>query len=148
MKRREFLVGTAAAVLAAAGAGRAGAGAPPEAVEGLRRLSDPHSPSVLEQKHVPGIEAPARVKAGDWFDVKVRVGYRVTHPSAAKHWITWIALRVDGAEVGRVTYPVGGVAAPEARFRIRIDRPARLEAVEHCNLHGTWIGEPVEVAAA
>ncbi len=113
--------------------------------EKIYRLKDPQHPTLLEKKHVPAIIAPEEVKPGEWFEVKVKVGYLVTHPSTPKHWITEIYLLCDGEKIAEVEYPRGGVAASEATFKIRLEHTARLEAIEHCNLHGTWIGEPVIV---
>lgn len=109
------------------------------------RLQDAKNPTVSEQKHVPGIDSPDRVPAGGWFDVQVRVGFQKEHPSIPEHWITRIELRVDGRTVGDATFPAGGVSSPSVTFRIRVDADATLEAVEHCNLHGTWISQPVSV---
>jgi superoxide reductase len=111
----------------------------------LNRLMNKDAPSGLEQKHVPGIEAPGSVKAGEWFDIKVKVGYMKGHPSTSGHWITMIKVQIDGSEVAKSTYKVGGVTDPVMSCRIKLDRTATLEAIENCNLHGTWISEPVIV---
>jgi len=147
MKRREFLLGAVAAgTLAAARPAMAGGhGGKPDA--NLLRLKNREAPSVLEQKHVPAVDAPARVTGGRWFDVKVKVGFMKEHPSTPEHWITRITLLADGRKVAEAEFPEGGVASPVATFRIRIQKDARLEAVENCNLHGTWISEPVLVKA-
>ncbi len=42
-------------------------------------------------------------------------------------------------------YKAGGLSSPYAHFRIRLNETSRIEAIEHCNLHGTWIGEPVDI---
>ena len=111
----------------------------------LKRLKNRQNPSVLERKHVPAIIAPRMVGAGEWFEVKVKVGFMMTHPSTPKHWITKIILLRNGQKIAEMDYPVGGVAASEATFKIRLNQSARLEAVENCNLHGTWISDPFEV---
>jgi len=144
MDRREFIKG---AILTAAffSSGRALAYAKPRK-EGLLKLQNREDPSVLEQKHVPAIESPGQVKKGEWFDVKVKVGFMMEHPSSPDHWITSIKLLVDGQEIAKTEFPVGGVSAPSATFRIRLERTSKIEAVENCNLHGTWISDPVRVA--
>ncbi|WP_456370641.1 desulfoferrodoxin family protein [Thermodesulfatator atlanticus] len=109
------------------------------------RLKNPANPSMLEKKHVPAIVAPKKVKAGEWFEVEVKVGYKVTHPSTPKHWISDIYLLCDGKKIAEVEYPVGGVASSSAKFSIRLNKSATLEAVEHCNLHGTWISKPFKI---
>ena len=111
----------------------------------LNRLMSKDAPSVMEQKHVPGIKAPGTVNAGEWFDVKVNVGYMKGHPSTSGHWITMIKIKVNGDEVAKSTYKVGGVTDPVMSCRIKLDSTATLEAIENCNLHGTWISEPVTV---
>ncbi len=116
-----------------------------EKKEEFLRLKDRKNPSLLEKKHVPAIIAPKVVGAGEWFEVKVKVGFMVTHPSTPKHWITKIYLLRNGEKIAETLYPVGGVAASEATFKIRLDQSAKLEAVEHCNLHGTWISDPFEI---
>ncbi|RMG03241.1 MAG: desulfoferrodoxin, partial [Nitrospirae bacterium] len=100
---------------------------------------------MLEQKHVPLIVAPEKVKKDEWFDLKVKVGFMKEHPSTPEHWITEIKLILNGRKVAKTEYKVGGVSASEATFRIKLTSDSTLEAVEHCNLHGTWISEPVKV---
>ena len=68
------------------------------------------------------------------------------HPSTPEHWITSIKLLADGDPIANVAYPVGGVSASSATFRIKVEGNTRLQAIENCNLHGTWIGDPVTVS--
>jgi len=111
----------------------------------LKRLSNKDNPTELEQKHVPALEAPGSVKTGEWFDVKVNVGFMKEHPSTPRHWINMIKVLVDGKEVGESRFRTGGVTGPVALLRVKLDRTSNLEAIENCNLHGTWISEPVIV---
>jgi len=147
MKRRDFIAGAVAVgTLAIARTSSAG-GYEEKSGTNLQRLKNKEAPSVLEQKHVPAIDAPGSVTAGAWFDVRVSVGFMLEHPSTTEHWITYIKLLADGREVASVEFPNGGVASPVALFKIRVEKDATLEAVEHCNIHGTWISEPVRVKA-
>lgn len=116
--------------------------------EKFMRLENRENPTGLEQKHVPGIEAPAKVSADRWFDVKVRVGFMKGHPSTPGHWITMIKLLVNGKEVARQDFKTGGVSASSALFTIKIAEASKIEAVENCNLHGTWISDPVKIEIA
>jgi len=109
------------------------------------RLKNRSAPTVLEQKHVPLIEMPEEVKRNEWFDLKVKVGFMKEHPSTPEHWITEIYLIINGTKVAKTEYNVGAVSASEARFRIKLSSDATIEAVEHCNLHGTWISDPVRI---
>lgn len=109
------------------------------------KLENREDPSVLEQKHVPAIEIPDLVNSSQWFDVTVKVGFMKEHPSTPSHWITMIKLLVDGREVAKTEFEVGGVSASLATFRIQLVKSSTLKAVEHCNLHGTWVSDPVRV---
>jgi superoxide reductase len=144
MKRRDFIKGAAVAAVMVASKGHTAFAAEEE----YQRLKDKYHPTALEQKHVPGISTPSAVKSGEWFDVRVKVGYMAEHPSTLQHWITWIRLRVDGTDLGTMEYPMGGMASPETVFRIRLEKTSVIEAIEHCNLHGTWISEPVKVTVS
>lgn len=148
MHRRKFIKGTLL-VTAALAAGRAIPGEyDAESAEGINRLTNRENPSALEQKHVPAVAAPDEVSPRTWFDVNVNVGFMKEHPSTPGHWITMIKLLVDGKEVAETGFKSGGVSASSAHFRIRLDKSATLEAVEHCNLHGTWISDPVKIKVA
>ena len=147
MRRREFIKGAllSSAVLAASAgkifaeeSGKAGG-------MNMNRLQNTESPSTLEQKHFPAVKAPASVKPGEWFDVHVKVGFMKEHPSTEGHWITMIKLIVDGNEVAMTDFKSGGISASEATFRIRLGKSSTIEAVENCNLHGTWISQPFSI---
>lgn len=77
-----------------------------------------------KEKHVPMIEKTAG-------GVKVRVG-SVAHPMEEKHYIEWIEIIADGRAYRKFLKPGD---APEAVFDIKANK---IEAREHCNLHGLW----------
>jgi superoxide reductase len=145
MNRRSFIKGAllTAGVLAS-GNSLAGESAKTKDKE-LLRLKNKENPSVLEQKHVPGLELPERAAPDEWIDVKVNVGFMKEHPSTPEHWITKIKLLADGNTIAKTSYKTGGVSPSSATFRIRLKKTSTLEAVEHCNLHGTWISDPVTI---
>ncbi|MEW6602329.1 MAG: desulfoferrodoxin family protein [Nitrospirota bacterium] len=150
MKRRDFIKGallSTAVVAASAGKIFAEAGGQHGGMD-MNRLKNPESPSALEQKHVPGIDAPATVKSGEWFDVRVKVGFMQEHPSTSGHWITMIKLLADGNEVAETDFKSGGISAPYATFRIRLEKSSTIEAVENCNLHGAWASQPVSITVS
>jgi len=145
MTRRTFIKGTLLTA-AAMSSGSALAGEyKQKSTKELNRLSSRDNPSVLEQKHVPGIQAPDTIESGAWFDVKINVGFMKEHPSTPGHWITKITLLVNGSEVAESDFEKGGITSSNAVFRIKLDTNATLEAIEHCNLHGTWISDPVDI---
>ena len=147
MKRREFLKGAIlSTALLASGEALATEGYSGNNKKNLLRLENREIPTVLEKKHVPVIDAPTKIAKNEWFEVRVRVGYMTVHPSTPRHWIDEITILVDGVEVARTDFKVGGISAPEASFRIRLNKTSTIEAIENCNLHGRWISDPVTVA--
>jgi superoxide reductase len=145
MDRRTFIKGAfaATAVIASGSARASDNGSGDEKT--IHRLTNRSDPSLLEQKHVPSINVPEVIEKDTWFDVKIKVGYLQEHPSNPDHWITWIKLLANGKEIAKTEFPTGGVGAPQAVFRIRLASSSTLEAMEHCNIHGTWISDKVEV---
>jgi superoxide reductase len=89
-----------------------------------------------DEKHTPKIEAPDTVKRGQWFDVTVTIGAGGVHPSLAEHFVRYIALYKDSAEIARVyLHPV--FSYPKIVFTIALDESGNLRAV----------GEPTHSAA-
>ena len=107
------------------------------------------------EKHVPVIECPDRVTAGELFDVKVALGKQVAHPNTTEHHIRWIELYFlpEGAklacQVGRFEFTAHGESAEganqgpvytnhQATVSMKTSRPGTLMAMAYCNIHGLW----------
>ena len=127
------VVAAMAAIALAAGTARVGAQMQadqftPEYRE-LRRTHD--------EKHTPKIEAPDTVKRGQWFEVTVTVGAGSAHPSLAEHFVRYIALYKDSAEIARVyLHPV--FSYPKAVFTIALDEGGVLRAVAEPTHSAAW----------
>ena len=107
------------------------------------------------EKHVPVMECPDRVKAGESFSVKVSVGKEITHPNTTEHHIRWISVYFH-AEGDKFPYQVGhfefsahgeSAAGPnqgpvytnhEVTASLKITQPGTLYAAAQCNIHGLW----------
>lgn len=107
------------------------------------------------EKHVPVIEAPTEVKAGEVFDVKVSIGKEVAHPNNTEHHIRWIQLFFKPEE-GKFPYQVGnfeftahGEAVEGADqgpvythhsvvASLKVEKSGVLLATSFCNIHGLW----------
>jgi superoxide reductase len=110
------------------------------------------------EKHVPVIECPDTVKAGEMFEVKVGIGKEIAHPNTTEHHIRWIRLYFH-PEGDKFTYDVGyfefnahgeSVAGANqgpvytnhsATASLKVDKPGTLHAVSFCNIHGLWESE-------
>ena len=106
---------------------------------GMNKPADASNLTEPEKKHVPVIECPDTVKAGEPFEVKVKVG-SIPHVMDEGHSIQWIELfsgenfltRIDLTPVfTKAEVTVTLVKAGKHRKSI-------LRAVERCNLHGQW----------
>jgi len=145
MERRRFVKGAVATAAAALVVGKIGTTKVYADDKTLNRLTNKKNPSMLEKKHVPLVKAPKKVKKGEWFDVEVKVGFMVEHPSTPEHFIDSIKLLMDGNETIELENERGGNTSPNGYFRIRLNKSCRLEAIAECNLHGRWLSEPVNI---
>lgn len=104
--------------------------------QGVNRQQDPAKMTELEQKHVPVIEAPERIKPGVPFAVTVRVG-EIIHPMFTGHYIQYVELLAGNEPAGRVEFRPG-LNQPAVTFHLTLNKPVTLVAREYCNLHGLW----------
>jgi superoxide reductase len=92
--------------------------------------------SSFDPKHTPRISAPDSVKRGQWFDVTVGVGTEL-HPSLAEHFVRYIALYKDTAEIARIyLHPV--FSAPRVTFTIALDEGGTLRALAEPTHSAAW----------
>jgi superoxide reductase len=92
--------------------------------------------SSFDPKHTPIINAPDSVKRGQWFDVSVRVGTDL-HPSLAEHFVRYIVLYKDTAEIARIyLHPV--FSAPKVTFTIALDEGGMLRALAEPTHSAAW----------
>jgi superoxide reductase len=91
----------------------------------------------VDPKHTPKITAPDSVKRGQWFDVTVSVGTGGEHPSLTEHFVRYIALYINTAEIARVyLHPV--YSYPKVTFTIALDEGGSLRAVEEPTHSAAW----------
>ena len=108
-----------------------------------------------KEKHVPVIECPDEVKAGEVFEVKASLGKEIAHPNTTEHHIRWITLYFH-PEGDKFTYQVGhyefsahGESAAGANqgpvythhavtTSLKVTKSGTLHALALCNIHGLW----------
>jgi superoxide reductase len=90
-----------------------------------------------DEKHTPKIDAPDTVKRGQWFEVTVTIGAGSVHPSLSEHFVRYIALYKDSAEIARVyLHPV--FSYPKAVFTIALDEGGSLRAIAEPTHSAAW----------
>jgi superoxide reductase len=107
------------------------------------------------EKHVPVIEAPDSVKAGDAFNVTASVGKEISHPNTTEHHIRWIQLffkpdndkfsyQLSNGEFTAHGEAVKGAnegpayTEPHVQTSVSIKQSGTLHALSYCNIHGLW----------
>lgn len=107
------------------------------------------------EKHVPVIEAPATVTAGEKVEIKVCVGKEIAHPNTTEHHIRWIQVyfKPDSEqpiyELAKIDFNAHGEAVkganqgpcytePFASVTTKLSESGELIAVSYCNIHGVW----------
>jgi superoxide reductase len=122
----------AAWLMALVGPGAVGAGQEEQFTPEFREPRATRDP-----KHTPLIAAPDSVKRGQWFDVVVTVGVESLHPSLSEHFVRYIALYKDRAEIARIyLHPV--FSAPKVTFTIALDEGGMLRAVAEPTHSAAW----------
>lgn len=100
------------------------------------------------EKHVPYIQAPEAVKAGENFEVVVHIGEEIGHPNTFEHHIRWMKLyfQPEGGkfpiEVGTFAFDAHGEAdvftEPKVTATLKVNTPGTFYASSYCNIHGLW----------
>jgi superoxide reductase len=108
-----------------------------------------------QEKHLPAIECPASVKAGEKLAVTVSVGKQIAHPNTTEHHIRWIQLffQPEGdkftCQLGSWEFSAHGESAqganqgpaysePSVSTSVSLKKSGTLLALSFCNIHGLW----------
>lgn len=108
-----------------------------------------------KEKHVPVIELPDGMRAGDWGQVRVSLGKAIEHPNTTEHHIRWVKcfFSPDGDkftyELGRFEFCAHGESTEgpnkgavhtnhQVIFSFKTSKPGTLHALALCNIHGVW----------
>lgn len=107
---------------------------------GVRLPKDAKALSELEQKHLPVITAPEKVKREEAFEVKIEVGNYKAHPNEPGHFIEWVELYSGDTFLFRVGLS-GSLSCPKVAIPVKLTHAhGPLKAWAKCNLHGLWEG--------
>jgi superoxide reductase len=106
---------------------------------GINRPADPSNLTETEMKHLPVIEVPDSINAGEPFDVTITVG-SITHVMEVAHHIQWVDLYSGENFITKVLFTPVFTRATATITMVENgeDGKATLRAVERCNVHGMW----------
>jgi len=106
----------------------------------------PDIKTIHGKKHTPFIDAPDKVEAGKFFEVRVITGYYHPHPNKIEHYIEWSSLYINAFEAGQANFKAT-ISNPDVVFKVKIDTKGKsiLRAFSYCNIHGLWLSFPKEI---
>ncbi|MCM8819957.1 MAG: class II SORL domain-containing protein [Candidatus Omnitrophica bacterium] len=105
---------------------------------GVRTAKDLNNLTEMEQKHLPVINAPQRIKRDEIFEVTIEVGKYKPHPNEPGHFIEWIELYSGDTFLFRLNLS-GSLSAPKVTVPVKLTHAhGPLKAWAKCNLHGLW----------
>ncbi|WP_069650677.1 class II SORL domain-containing protein [Caloranaerobacter ferrireducens] len=100
------------------------------------------------EKHVPVIQIPEKVKPNEEFELKISIGKEIKHPNTLEHHISWIKvfyLPEDSKfpiELGNFNFTAHGendvLNEPTVTTHIKLNKSGTIYALSYCNLHGLW----------
>lgn len=106
---------------------------------GTNTPEDPANLTEMEKKHVPVIDCPGTVTAGEPFRVSIRVG-ELPHVMEEAHHIQWLEIWFSSNFYTRIdltpVFTVPEVAVTLVRHTR--NKTATMRVVERCNMHGQW----------
>jgi superoxide reductase len=110
--------------------------------KGINRLENQGQESELAKLHVPVINVPETVQAGEIFPVEVTIG-KILHPMMPEHWIEHVQVNIGNEPAATLIFRSRGYMKPEGRFNLLLGddlkgKTVSLVVQEKCNIHGIW----------
>ena len=104
----------------------------------------------LIDRHSPFIHCAQSAKAGEPFEVTVKMGDAYTHPDDFDHYIESVTLFNGETKLAQATYIPGTLGNVKAHNTttftiIPTGKKLKLTAHGYCTKHGIWAGPTVEV---
>ena len=107
------------------------------------------------EKHVPVIDAPDKIKKGEFTRVTLTVGKEIPHPNTTEHHIAWIEVyflpRAEKfpCQIGRFEFSAHGASTqgpntstvytdPRVSCALKTEKSGTILASSYCNIHGLW----------
>ena len=105
---------------------------------GVNLPKDAGNLTELEQKHLPVIAAPERVKGGKEFTITVEVGKLKPHPNEPAHFIERLEVYCRDTFLFRTTFS-GSLSCPKVSVPVKLSHAhGPLQVWAKCNIHGLW----------
>lgn len=108
-----------------------------------------------QEKHVPVIDAPEKIKKGEVVRISLAVGKEIPHPNTTEHHISWIEVYflAEGEkfpyQIAKFEFSSHGSSIqgpntstvytqPIATCDVKTEKSGEIFALSYCNIHGLW----------
>ena len=105
-------------------------------------------------RHSAFVLCANEAKAGERFEVTVKVGDAYTHPDNTEHYISTVALYNKEVKLAEATFFAGSQGGQDKKgnttvtFTVVLDKDAEFVAHAFCTQHGLWESDAVSVKVA
>ncbi|PID26548.1 MAG: dethiobiotin synthase [Candidatus Cloacimonadota bacterium] len=100
-------------------------------------------------RHSPFVLCQTKTKAGEKFNVKIKVGDQYPHPDDFDHFISYVQLWNGETFLGEAHFTPGTLGNQagqvEVDFKIVPTKNLKLKAHAYCTKHGLWESDTIEV---
>ena len=103
-------------------------------------------------RHSPFVHCSDSAKAGELFEVTVKLGQEYEHPDDFDHYISNISLFDKSTKLAEATFYAGALGGQGKKghqtvtFHVLLEKDATLTAQSYCTKHGLWESDPIKVS--
>ena len=109
-----------------------------ENADAIKKPADPTNLTDGDKKHIPVVSKSSCGLIDGCTDVHARVGDMV-HVMEGKHFIQYLDFYLDAKFISRI-WLSPEVCKPAASLHLAASS-GNVTVIEHCNVHGNWMGE-------
>jgi superoxide reductase len=106
--------------------------------EAIKQPADPENLTEGDKKHIPIVQKTECGLVDGCTDVHATIG-EIEHMMTPEHFITYVDYYLDYRFISRI-WLSPNVCKPATSFHLAVSS-GTITVIEHCNLHGNWIGE-------
>jgi len=105
-------------------------------------------------RHSAFVHCDSSAKAGEAFQVTVKVGEEYQHPDDFDHYISTVTLYNKEDKLAEATFFAGSQGGQDKKgnttvtFTVVLEKDAEFTAHAFCTKHGLWESDPVAVSVA
>jgi len=106
--------------------------------EAIKQPADPENLTEGDKKHIPIVQKTECGLVGGCTDVHAAIG-EIEHVMTNEHFIGYVDYYLDYKFISRI-WLSPEVCKPATSFHLAVST-GKITVIEHCNVHGNWMGE-------